>query len=111
MEEEKPKSNILMKVLLYLFLAFIIMLLSSESGYYEYRAYSKTRLTSDAIKQFEKDVSENKNVTINDYLTDDYVDYSNIVTKTGDYLNKVVEEFMNEGIKKTLKVISALFYE
>ncbi len=111
MEEEKNNSNKLLKVLLYLFIAFVIMLISSESGYYEYRAYSKTRLTSEAIKQFEKDVNDNKNVSINDYLIDEYKDYSNLVTKTGNYLNKIIESFMNDGIKKTLKVISALFYE
>ena len=51
------------------------------------------------------------NVSINDYLDNEYKDYSNIVTKTGSSLNRIVETFMNSGIKKTLKVISHLFYE
>ena len=111
MENENNNSNILIKILLYLFIAFVIMFLSTESGYYEYRAYSKTRLTQEAIKKFESDVNNNKNVSINDYLVNDYKDYSNSITRIGSKLNDIVESFMNDGIKKTLKLISALFYE
>ena len=61
--------------------------------------------------KFEKDLSEGKNVTLNDYIVNDYKDYSNIVSRCGSSLSKLVEKILNSGIKKTLKIISALFYE
>ncbi len=110
-EEKKEKINPVVKLLLFLFIAFLIMYLSKETGYYEYKTYTKTRLTEEAIKRFESDVNEGKNVSINDYLVDEYIDYSNIFTKTGSTINKTIELVMNDGIKKTLKILSELFYE
>ena len=111
MIESEKESNTLIKILLFLFLAFIIMLLAKENGYYEYQTYNKTRLTKEAMIKFENDVENGENVSINDYLEDEVKDYSNIVTKTGSKINEIIESFMNNGIKKTLKFISALFYK
>ena len=36
------------------------MYISKESGLYEYKTYTKTRITNAAIKQFEKDVEDGK---------------------------------------------------
>ena len=110
-EEQTKSSNPLIKLLLILFAMFLIMYFSRENGYYEYKNYNKSKLTSEAILKFEKDVEEGKDVSINDYIVNDYVDYSNVATKTGSKISKLVETFMNEGIKKTLKYLSALFYE
>lgn len=111
MIEENNSSNKLLKVLLFLFVAFLIMVISKETGLYEYKVHNKTTLTKEAMLKFENDVEKGKDVSITDYLEDEYKDYSNIVTKTGSALNKIVETFMNKGIKKTLKVLSHLFYE
>ena len=111
MIEENNSSNKLLKVLLFLFVAFLIMVISKETGLYEYKVHNKTTLTKEAMLKFENDVEKGKDVSITDYLEDEYKDYSNIVTKTGSALNKLVETFMNKGIKKTLKVLSHLFYE
>ena len=111
MEEEKENSSGLIKILLFLFIGFIIVYASNKTGYYEYKTYTKTKLTNEAILKFEKDVSEGKNVSINDYVVSEYKDYSNIITRTGSKLNSILETFMNSGLKKTLKVLSELFYE
>ena len=87
------------------------MYISKETGLYEYQVHNKTTLTKEAMLKFESDVEKGKDVSINDYIENEYKDYSNIVTKTGSNLNKLVETFMNKGIKKTLKVLSHLFYE
>ena len=110
-EENTKNSNKLLKILLFLFVAFLIMIISKETGLYEYQVHTKTELTKEAMKKFEKDVENGLDVSINDYLENEYKDYSNVVTKTGSNLNKFVESFMNKGIKKTLKVLSHLFYE
>ena len=111
-EEETVKNkNTVIKLLLFLFVMFLILFISKETGLYEYKAYTKSRLTNESIERFEKDVSEGKNVTLNDYVIDEYKDYSNIITRSGSSLNKLVESIMNDGIKKTLKILSRLFYE
>lgn len=109
-EEIKPKNR-LIKFLLVFFVLFLILYIFKETGLYEYKAYTKSRLTNESIKQFEKDISEGKNVSINDYVVEEYKDYSNFITRSGTKLNKMVESVMNDGIKKTLKVLSRLFYE
>lgn len=109
-EEEKTNSYTLIKILLFLFIAFLILYISNETGYYEYQVYSKARLTKDAMKKFEADVENGLDVSINDYI-EEYKDYSNVVSKTGYNISTFVEKFMNESIKKTLKVFSKLFYE
>ena len=110
-EEESKSSNSIIKILLFLFIAFLIMLISKETGYYEYKVYNKTKLTEEAMLKFENDVENGLDVTLNDYLESEYKDYSNIVSKTGSKLNKIIEEFMNYSIKKTLEVFSKLFYK
>ncbi len=109
-EEIKPKNRLIKSLLLF-FVLFLILYISKETGLYEYKAYTKSKLTEEAIKKFESDVSEGKNVSINDYVVEEYKDYSNVITRTGSKLNKMVESVMNDGIKKTLKVLSRLFYE
>ena len=111
MEEENKKGNKLITILLFLFVAFLIMNISKQTIFYEYKAYNKTKLTKEAMKKFENDVSKGLDVSLNDYVEDDYKDYSNIISKTGSSINKGIELFMNKGIKKTLKVLKKLFYE
>ena len=93
MEDTKNKTSLTVKILLILFSAFLIMYVSKEAGYYEYRTYTK------------------KELTLKDYVEDEYIDYSNIVTDTGSKIGNTIETFMNEGIKKTLEFLGALFYK
>ena len=74
-EEEIKHDNKLIKFLLLIFVIFLILYISKETGLYEYKAYTKSKLTEEAIKKFEKDVSEGKNVSINDYVVEEYKDY------------------------------------
>ncbi len=111
MIEESENKNTLLKVLLFLFICFLIMYISKETGLYEYKVYNKTRLTEDAIKEFESDVNNGKNVNLKDYIVTDNNDYSSIFSKTGRSMGSFIETLMNDGIKKTLKFLSALFYE
>lgn len=110
-EEECKNKYKFIKFLLVIFICFIIMYISKENGYYEYRTYNKTRLTEDAIKRFESDINEGKNVLLKDYIVEEKHDYSNKVSKVGSSIGKFIESIMNDGIKNTLKYLSALFYE
>ncbi len=107
----KKKKNYFLIFMLLIFLVFLILYISKETGYYEYKAHSKSALTQEQIIKFEKDLSEGKNVTIDDYVVNDKMDYTTIVGDMGYNFGKLVESFMNNGLKKTLRLFSALFYE
>ena len=99
------------KILLIFFSIFLVMYLTHESGYYAFKANQKMNLTNESIQKFESDISSGKDITIEDYVIDNYQDYSNVVSNTGYWVGNNIEKIMNEGIKKTLKTLSALFYE
>ena len=106
----KKKSK-LIKILFISFILFIIYLFMIKTGYYEYKIYSKVQLTNEAIVKFKKDISEGKNVKIEDYIENNYYDYRNPGTNLGSNIGYVIEKIMNEGIKKSLKILSELFYK
>ena len=110
-EIKTQEKNTLLEITLFLFVIFLILYISKETGFYEYKAHNKANLTKEALKKFENDVNEGKNVSLKDYVIDEQVDYTNKVSNIGYNIGNTIEKFMNEGIKKTLKVISALFYE
>ena len=110
-EIKTQEKNTLLKITLFLFVIFLILYICKETGFYEYKAHNKANLTNEALKKFENDVNEGINVSLKDYVIDEQVDYTNKVSNIGYNIGNTIEKFMNEGIKKTLKVISALFYE
>ena len=50
-------------------------------------------------------------VTLNDYIISKEKNYTNIVNKTGSFISNGIESIMNNGIKKTVKILKRLFYE
>ena len=103
--------NSILKILLFLFVLFLIIYLSGKTGLYEFKTYTKTHLTNDAIKKFEHDLDEGMDVTLNDYIISKEKNYTNIVNKTGSFISNGIESIMNNGIKKTVKILKRLFYE
>lgn len=111
MEEETSSKNYLLIVIALLFIIFLILYISGETGYYEYKVHTKTVLTEEAVKEFEKDISEGKNVKLENYIKTEKVDYSNPVSNTGYNTGLIIEKFMNKGIKKTMKILNSLFLD
>ena len=102
---KKKKNNKLFRlILLSLFIIYIGLYIAYES-----KLNNKVRLTNESIRQFEKDVEDGKNVTIEDYLKDETVDYSNKVSKLGLKFSKTTEDFMSDGLSKIFKVLGKLF--
>ncbi len=107
----KKKTNYLFIFTIILFLIFISLYLSQINGYYEYKNYSKMTLTKEAMEQFENDVDEGKNVIFTDYLDNTYVDYSNNMSNLGNKTSEIIEYIFKKGLKKSYKIISALFID
>ena len=73
----KKKRNWFLRLLFVLFIVFLGLYIASVSGYYETQVGNKVALTEEAIRDFENDVLEGKNVDIKTYLQEDNKDYSN----------------------------------
>ena len=108
---KKKKKNYFLRIIIIFFFFFLIIYLSKESGYYEYQLYNKTKLTQQAILQFENDVNLGRDVTINDYVINEYIDYSNDITDASTKIGNLIENLMNKGLKKSFGILKKLFYE
>ncbi len=110
MEETTTNRNYFLIIMLFLFVIFLILYISTEAGYFEYKTHTKTVLTNESIKKFESDIQKGKNVKLENYITSEKIDYSNIVSDTGYNTGLLIETFMNKGIKKTVKILNSLFF-
>lgn len=108
--ESKKEKNYITVISLIFFIIFIILYISKEAGYYEYKSYQKTILTEEAIKRFEKDISEGKDVNINEYVEVEYKDYSNKFTVLGSKLGEVAESVIGDKLTDGLKILGRLFW-
>lgn len=106
---KKKKNNWFMRILTILFIIFIALFIAGESGYYEAKVNRSVALTNEAIKQFEEDVLNGKEVDINSYIETDEFDYSNTLTKTGDKLSETMGKFLTGGLTNVWEVFKVLF--
>ena len=95
-------------ILSILFIIFLIIFISTNSGYYEYKNNQKTIFTEEKIKEFEKDIKEGKNIKINNYLKDNSKDYSNRLTDIGDGISDLINDSVNFILKGGFKIIEKM---
>ncbi len=103
------------KIIKYLFLGilfiFIISYVVEESGYYEYKLKEKTTLTEESIKQFEEDVKTGKDIDINDYIVEDYKDYSNNLTKTTMKISNTINKYVRKSVVSVFRILNRIIEE
>lgn len=97
------------RLLLFLFIIYLINYFQVESGNYidEYR--EKTILTEQSIKEFEKDVQNGQYVDIKDYTTNNNVDTSTPITDLGYNIGCQVDNLLNEKVAKFFNYIGGFF--
>ena len=103
------KKNHFKTLLIFLFIVFIVLYFAKQNGYYDYTEYNKMKVTENAIKRFEEDVLEGKEIDPENYLETRYKDYSNNMSKLGLKTGQLIENIMTKGISGTVKIIEALF--
>ena len=87
------------------FLAFIVSYIIERSGYYEYNLQNRMVLTSEKMKQFEKDVEEGKDVTLENYTIPTSKDYTSSLTRNTNKVSKSVNNVLKKGIEKIFRII------
>lgn len=111
MEEKKSVklNKNLKRVSFLLIIIFVTLYVSGKTGYYESKIENKTILTKEAIKEFEKDVAEGKEVDIKDYVDTRAENYNNKFSSIGLKLSNSIDYLLNDGVKWILKIIKTLF--
>lgn len=92
-------------VFVLLFMFFIIAYVIEETGYYEYKLQNKTILTNEAMTQFEKDLKEGKDVTMEDYVVSTEKDYTSALTRGTNKVSIKVNKVLKKGIEGIFKVL------
>lgn len=108
---DKKKMKVVKYVFVSLFLAFVISYLIEKSGYYEYNLQNKTIMTNEAMAQFEKDVADGKDVTMEDYVVTTEKDYTSNLTRTTNKVSVKVNTFLKKGIEGVFKIVSTFVEE
>ena len=102
------KHNFFKTLFILVFLLFLALFIASKTGYYEKSVKDKTYLTNKKLKEFEKDISEGKNVDAKDYFPKE-VDYSNIFTKSANNISNKIGLVVNSKAKNIWDFIKTLF--
>ena len=108
---KKKKSRLFWIIIGMSFIIFMILYVCKEAGYYEYKAYQKVTLTEEAIKRFEEDVYQGKDVKASDYIIVEDTDYSNKFSCFGAKIGEIIDNFMNNILKNTMKILGKLFWD
>ena len=102
------KHNFFKTLFILVFLLFLALFIASKTGYYEKSVKDKTYLTNKKLKEFEKDISEGKNVDAKDYFPKE-VDYSNVFTKSANNISNKIGLVVNDKAKTIRAFIKTLF--
>ncbi len=95
------------KILLILIcFSFVVSYIIYQTGYYEYKLQNRAVLTKEQMEQFETDVNAGKDVTLNDYLIDNHVDYSNKLTNITVKVNNRVNKYIKKSIEGVFKLLN-----
>lgn len=109
MKNSKKAWLIFRRILLLLFIVYLINYFSVSAGYYDAEMSKKTILTEEKIKEFEEDIKNGEYVDIKDYVEDEYEDTSSVIGTVGYKLSKVINDFITDKAIKTIKIIGKLF--
>ena len=102
------KHNFFKTLFILVFLLFLALFIASKTGYYEKSVKDKTYLTNKKLKEFEKDISEGKNVDAKDYFPKE-VDYSNVFTISANNISNKIGLVVNSKAKNVWDFIKTLF--
>ena len=94
------KKNIVKVFIVFLIVAFLGLFYAYQNGYYRKVQGDKVILTNQKIEEFEKDIKDGKDITIEDYLEEEK-DYSTNSTK----LSLKISDKIADGIDRVIKFI------
>ena len=106
---KKKKSNPFLLILAILFIIYISFYIAGVSGYYEMKVNNEIVLTEEGIKEFERDIKNNKNIDLKKYTKIDNKDYSCFASNMGDSFSNFISKLFTEEFGKFGKVLKKMF--
>lgn len=98
-------KKLLEGMMLLLIILFLSLYLSQATGYYNYEENKKVALTEQAIKRFEQDVKEGKEIDVTKYLEEE-ANYNNIYSKAGRKLSSLIETSFQKIMTSLMNEVS-----
>lgn len=92
----------------FVFIAFLISYVISESGYYEYNLRNKSIMTKEAMERFEDDLDKGKDVRMEDYVVNTTKNYTSRLTTGTNRVSVSFNAFLKRGIEGVFKAASRL---
>lgn len=109
---DKNKIKKFFKYILFTsFITFFALYLSVSAGYFEYKNNKKVSLTNAQIKEFEKDISEGKNIDVKKYIEANNKKYGNKISSAGLSISKNTQKVVQIVIDKSFKFLSKIVGE
>lgn len=109
MDEKKKINNNAKRIFYLLIFIFSFLYIAGETGYYETNLNNKTIITKEAIKEFEQDVLDGREVDLKDYIKTTNEEYDSKVSSLGLKISNSIEYILNDGINWLSKIIKTLF--
>lgn len=103
MKKKLPKL-----VLCLLTLSFLISYIVYETGYYEYKLQNRMVLTKEQMEKFENDVNNGLDVTLNDYIIEENIDYTSNFTEFTAKINNKTSKYIKKSIELIFKKLNKL---
>ena len=88
---------------------FFIIYIGQATGFYQIAENRKVALTEEAILRFEADVKEGKDVSLEDYLSNTNIDYSNTLTKTTSNISIKLNKYLKTILVNGFDIFDGLF--
>lgn len=111
MKNQKIINRIFRYLFTLLFITYITLYFSMQTGYYEYENKQKTKLTEEKIKEFERDVESGKDIRVEDYLEEMTHDYNNFFSKVGKNISMKVSSTVKSGIEELFGQLNKIVEE
>lgn len=98
-------SSVFKIIALVLVIFFAALYFSGLTGYYQYSENRKTTLTEDAIKRFENDLENGKEIEAKNYLQEEK-EYNNKASTLGMKISGLIEKGFNKTMNSLFNEIS-----
>lgn len=109
MKNSKNAWIVFQRILLILFIFFLINYFQVHNGEVNKRITQKTILTEEKINEFEEDVKQGEYIDIQNYLTEEEIDTTSIASDIGYEFSNIVNDFVTDKAIKLFKTIGKLF--
>ena len=102
-------SKLFRLIIFTIIIIFFCSYFMEKTGYYEYNLQTKKILTEQEMLKFEQDVKEGKDVSLEDYLSNTNIDYSNTLTNTTSNISIKLNKYLKTILVNGFDIFDGLF--